>query len=156
MASTSLDSLFQPKSIAVIGASDKPNRIGFQVMRSLQLGKYPGLIYPINPRLKTVLGLTAYPSVDVVHGDIDLAIIVLRKERVLEAIDASGRKGVKSLIVMSSGFSELGDNAAEGELINKTVTDSPVRWRDGFSFRKLNGKKIQLRFELKKLKLYSF
>ena len=117
MTSTSLDSLFRPKSIAVIGASDKPNRIGFQVMRSLQLGKFPGTIYPINPRLKTVLGLSAYPSIDVVPGDIDLAIIVLRKERVLGAIGASGQKGVKSLIVMSSGFSELGDNVIEGELI---------------------------------------
>ncbi len=116
MTSTSLDPLFQPKSIVVIGASDKSNRIGFQVMRSLQLGKFPGTIYPVNPRLKTVLGLSAYPSIDVVPGDIDLAIIVLRKERVLDAVDASGRKGVKSVIVMSSGFSELGDNAAEGEL----------------------------------------
>ncbi|MHA2314125.1 MAG: acetate--CoA ligase family protein [Candidatus Hermodarchaeia archaeon] len=117
MGSTSLDSLFRPKSIAVIGASDKPDRIGYQVMRSLQLGKFPGTIYPINPRLKTVLGLSAYPSIEIVPENIDLAIVVLRKERVLDAIDASGRKGVKSVIVMSSGFSELGDDTAEGELI---------------------------------------
>lgn len=116
MIPASLDSLFRPKSIAVIGASNKPNRIGFQVMRSLQMGKFPGTIYPVNPRLKTVLGLSVFPSIDVVPGEIDLVIIVLRKERVLDAIDACGRKGVKSLIVISSGFSELGDYAAEGEL----------------------------------------
>ncbi len=117
MASTSLDSLFRPKSIAVIGASDKPSRIGYQVIRSLQSGKFPGIIFPVNPRLKTVLGLSAYPSIDVIPGEIDLAIIVLRKERVLDAIDASGRKGVQSLIVMSSGFSELGDETTENKLI---------------------------------------
>lgn len=117
MVSKSLDSLFRPKSIAVIGASDKPDRIGYQVMRSLQLGKFPGTIYPINPRLKTVLGLSAYPSIEVVPEDINLAIVVLRKERVLDAIEASGRKGVQSVIVMSSGFSELGDDVAEAELL---------------------------------------
>jgi acyl-CoA synthetase (NDP forming) len=117
VVSKSLDSLFRPKSIAVIGASDKPDRIGYQVMRSLQLGKFPGTIYPINPRLKTVLGLSAYPSIEVVPEDINLAIVVLRKERVLDAIEASGRKGVQSVIVMSSGFSELGDDVAEAELL---------------------------------------
>lgn len=116
MSHTSLDSLFQPKSIAVIGATDKPDRIGYQVVHSLLLGKFPGPIYPINPRLKTLAELTSYPSIEEVPGEVDLAIIVLRKDRVLAAVDECGQKGVKSIIVMSSGFSELGDLTTEQEL----------------------------------------
>ncbi len=119
LAGTSLDSLFQPKSIAIIGASDKPDRIGFQVIKSLQLGAFQGTIYPVNPRLKAVLKFPVYASIEAVPGEIDLAIIVLRKDRVLDAIDACGRKGVRSVIVMSSGFSELGDDATEQALVQQ-------------------------------------
>ncbi len=105
-----------PKSIAVIGATNNRNRIGHQVVRSLLLGGFDGPIYPINPKLKTLLKLPAFPSIEAVTEDIDLAIIVLRKDRVLEVIDACGRKGVNGIIVMTSGFSELGDEATEDEL----------------------------------------
>lgn len=116
---SSLESLFQPKSIAIIGASDKPDRIGFQVIKSLLLGAFQGAIYPINPRIKTVLNLPAYTSIEAVPGEVDLAIIVLRKERVLDAIDACSCKGVRSVIIMSSGFSEVGDDATEQALVQK-------------------------------------
>lgn len=116
---TPLHLLFQPKSIAIIGASDKPYRIGYQVIRSLLLGNYPGEIYPINPRLQRLLDLPAFSSVEAVSAEIDLAIIVLRKDRVLEAIDECARKAIHSVIVMSSGFGELGDIKAENELVNR-------------------------------------
>ncbi|MFX1564612.1 MAG: acetate--CoA ligase family protein [Promethearchaeota archaeon] len=116
MSNTTLNALFQPKSIAVVGATDKPYRIGYQVIRSLQLGNFKGPIYPINPRLEAVLDLKAYPTLEAVPNPIDLAIIVLRKDRVLDAVDACARKKVHSLIVMSSGFSELGDVTTEFEL----------------------------------------
>ena len=116
MSHTPLDSLFQPKSIAVIGATDKPDRIGYQVVQSLLLGRFSGSIYPINPRLKTLSELIAYPSIEAVSDEVDLAIIVLRKDQVLAAIDECNRKGVKSIIVMSSGFRELGDLVADQEL----------------------------------------
>ncbi len=116
VSSTTLNAFFNPKSIAVIGATDKPDRIGYQVIRSLQLGKFEGTIYPINPRLEALLELKAYPKIEAVPHPIDLAIIVLRKDRVLDAVDACGRKKVHSLIIMSSGFSELGDLTTELEL----------------------------------------
>ncbi|MFW9830349.1 MAG: acetate--CoA ligase family protein [Candidatus Thorarchaeota archaeon] len=116
MSFGSLKSLFNPKSIAVIGASDKQNRIGYQVVHSLLLGKFPGPIYPINPRLKRLQDLPVFDSIEAVPYEVDLAIIVVRKDRVLQAIDACGRKGVGSAIVMSSGFSELGDVRTELEL----------------------------------------
>ncbi|MFX1318467.1 MAG: acetate--CoA ligase family protein [Promethearchaeota archaeon] len=116
MSRQSLNSLFQPKSIAVIGATNNRYRIGHQVVRSLLLGGFNGPIYPINPKLKTLLQLPAFPSIEAVTEDIDLAIIVLRKDRVLEAADACGRKGVNAIIVMSSAFSESGDQTTEDEL----------------------------------------
>ena len=116
MSNQSLKALFQPKSIAVVGATNKPERIGHQVVRSLMVGEFQGSIYPIHPRLKSVLGFTAYSSIEAVPDDVDLAIIVLRKDRVLDAVDSCGRKKVNSIIVMSSGFSELGDHAREEEL----------------------------------------
>jgi acetyl coenzyme A synthetase (ADP forming)-like protein len=114
---TRLDPLFTPQSIAVIGASDKTNRIGYQVVKSLVEGGFKGTIYPVNPRLTTLFNLEAFSSITSIPGDVDLAIIVLRKDRVLEAVDACGRKCVQSLIVMSSGFSELGNTQIEDELL---------------------------------------
>lgn len=110
----------------MIGATDKPNRIGYQVVQSLLLGDFKGPIYPINPRFKTLLELPVYPSISAVPHAIDLAIIVLRKDRVLDAVDACGSKGVKNIIVMSSGFSELGDLITEQEL-EKLVTKHGMR-----------------------------
>ncbi len=114
-----LDSLFNPRSIAVIGASDKTGRIGFVVVNSLVQGGFSGLIFPVNPRLTRLLDMPAFPSIEVIPDEVDLAIIVLRKELVLKAMDECGRKGVRAVIVMSSGFSELGEGKAEEELVTK-------------------------------------
>ena len=119
MSPTALDALFLPKTIAVIGASNNPTRIGFQVVRSLIAGGFPGEVFPINPRFESVLNRQAFPSIEAVPKRVDLAIIVLRKDRVLDAVDACGRSGVKAIIVMSSGFSELGDEGLEEELTNR-------------------------------------
>ncbi len=116
---THLDSLFTPSSIAVIGASDKPNRIGYQVVKSLVEGRFKGSIYPVNPRLTTLFNLEAFSSITAIPSEVDLAIIVLRNDKVLEAVDACGHKGVQALIVMSSGFSELGNTRSEAELLQR-------------------------------------
>lgn len=116
MSESSLKSLFHPTSIAIIGASNKSNRIGYHVVQSLLRGKFPGPIYPINPRLQTLLGLPVFPTIEAVPGPVNLAIIVLRKNRVIDAVVACGRKEVSSIIVMSSGFSEAGDLALEEQL----------------------------------------
>ncbi len=114
-----LDNLLNPKSVAVIGASDKTGRIGFVVVNSLIQGGFSGPIYPVNPRLTRLLDIPAFPSIGSVPGEVDLAIIVLRKELVLKAMEDCGRKGVRAVIVMSSGFSELGDDEAEEALTSK-------------------------------------
>ncbi len=114
-----LDSLLNPRSVAVIGASDKTGRIGFVVVNSLVQGGFSGPIFPVNPRLTRLLDMPAFPSIEAIPSEVDLAIIVLRKELVLKAMDDCGRKGVRAVIVMSSGFSELGDEKAEEALTAK-------------------------------------
>jgi len=111
--------MFFPKTIAVIGASNKPSRIGFQVIQNLIVGEFPCEVFPVNPRFQSVLNRRVFPSIEVVPKSVDLAIIVLRKDRVLDTVDACGRCGVKTIIVMSSGFSELGDEALEEKLTNR-------------------------------------
>jgi acyl-CoA synthetase (NDP forming) len=117
--SPSLASLFQPRSIAVLGASDKPFRIGYQVVKSLIDGDFSGPVYPVNPRLSGVLGQPAYPSVDAIPTDVDLGIIVLGKDHVLDAVKACGQKRMRAIIVMSSGFGELGNMKAERQLASE-------------------------------------
>jgi len=102
--------------VAVIGASDRPGRIGFEVVKSLIRGGFSGPIYPVNPHLTKLLGLPAYPSVEALPAPVDLAIIILRKERVLRVLEACGKKGVRAVIIMSSGFSEMGDEEGERRL----------------------------------------
>ncbi|MFX1563122.1 MAG: acetate--CoA ligase family protein [Promethearchaeota archaeon] len=116
---SSLSPLFQPHSIAVIGATDKAGRIGFQLVKNLVNGRFPGKVYPINPHLTELMDQPVYASVEDVPSDVDLGIIVIHKKRVLDAVEACGRKGVRAVIIMSSGFSELGDEKLEAEITRR-------------------------------------
>jgi len=77
-----MDAIFNPKSVAVIGASDNPGKLGSHVMRSLTEGKYPGKIFPVNPGKEEILGIKTYPSLSRVPDAVDLSIIVLPAEQV--------------------------------------------------------------------------
>ena len=103
-----LDTFFSAKSVAVIGASRTPGKVGYDVVRNLVDGDYQGGIYPVNPKADEILGLPCVPSVTDVEGDVDLAVIVIPARFVLEAIDECARKGVKAVIVISAGFKESG------------------------------------------------
>ncbi|UCE11023.1 MAG: CoA-binding protein [Candidatus Thorarchaeota archaeon] len=104
--SKSLDRLFNPKSIAVIGASDKPYRLG--ALSLLALTGYDGDIFPVNPRLKTIGNLECHRTVSDIDNEIDLAIIALRAQLVLEALEDCARAEVGGAIVFTAGFKELG------------------------------------------------
>ncbi|MCU0519722.1 MAG: acetate--CoA ligase family protein [Anaerolineae bacterium] len=103
-----LNGLLRPKSIAVIGASDTPGKIGYTVVRSLLESKYEGAIYPINPKAGEIQGLKAYTSVLEVPGEIDAAAVVVPAKLVPQVATECGQKGVKGLIIIASGFSEVG------------------------------------------------
>jgi acetate---CoA ligase (ADP-forming) len=111
-----LDYLFKPKAIAIIGASTKELSIGNVIIKNLQSYGYTGPIYPINPTAPEVRGVKAYPSLDAVPGEVDLAHVIIPAPMVPQAIIDCGRKGIKAVIINSAGFSEMGE---EGDKLQK-------------------------------------
>ena len=112
-----LNGLFRPGSVAIIGASTQPGKIGHSVVENLINGKYEGKIYPINPNASEILGLKVYPSILEVPGPVDAAVITIPAKFVRDAAEECGKKGVKGLIVITSGFSETGNHELEDELV---------------------------------------
>ncbi len=103
-----LDSLFSPKSIAIIGASRSPSKLGYSILYNLIESKYGGAIYPINPGADEILGYKAYPSLGDVPERVDLAVIVVPAKRVMEALNDCANSGVGAVIIISAGFRETG------------------------------------------------
>src|SRR4030042_5429813 len=101
---TDLDTFFTPKSVAVIGASTNPEKLGYAVVKNLLEGGYAkkGKVFPINPGATEILGFEAYPSVLDVPVPIDLAVIVIPYPHVPDALRICGQKGIPSAIVISA------------------------------------------------------
>jgi len=114
-----LNGLLRPKSVAVVGASATPGKIGYTVLDNLLTGGYKGPIYPINPSGGEILGLKVYATMAEVPGPVDAAIITVPAKFVSGVIDDCGKKGVKGLIVITSGFSEVGRRDMEEEIVSK-------------------------------------
>ncbi len=104
-----LDTLFKPKSIAIIGASSKELSIGNVIIKNLVHYNYTGKIYPINPKEPEIRGIKAYPTIFDVPDDIDLAHVIIPSRFVPQIIEDCGKKGIKSVIINSAGFSEMGE-----------------------------------------------
>lgn len=120
--------LLAPRSIAIIGVSQDFNKLNGRVMKFLTEKGYPGQIYPINPKYTEVGGWPCFPSIEDVGQEIDLAVIAVPARDVTAQVAACGRAGVKSAIVFSSGFGEMGaeGRALEDALI-ATARDSGLR-----------------------------
>ncbi|MGA9534101.1 MAG: acetate--CoA ligase family protein [Anaerolineales bacterium] len=115
----SLDAFFQPRAVAVIGASTSPDKLGHAVLRNLVDGGYLNderRVYPINPSADEILGLPAFPDVTAVDGEIDLAVIVIPYPLVPQALETCGHKGIPAAIVITAGFREAGREGLEREL----------------------------------------
>jgi len=115
-----LNALLKPKSIAVVGASATPGKIGYTVIKNLLDSEFEGKIYPINPTADEILGLKVYPSVKDIPGKVEAAIITIPAKLVLSVIDDLGQKGVKGMMVITSGFSEIGEKELELELVRRS------------------------------------
>jgi len=113
-----LNGLLRPKSIAVVGASNKEGKIGYTVVKNLLDSHYQGAIYPINPTESLIQGLQAYPSVLDVPGTIDAAVITVPAKLVPAVTEECGKKGVKGLIIIASGFSEVGRHDLEQQVVD--------------------------------------
>ncbi|MGH7251283.1 MAG: GNAT family N-acetyltransferase [Nitrospiraceae bacterium] len=109
----SLRPLFQPRAVAVLGASRDPTRIGNKLVQALVMNRFQGPIYPVNPKAREVAGLQAYPSVSHVPGPVDLAIIAVPRDAVLAAVEQCAAKGVRAVVVISAGFAEVGAKGRE-------------------------------------------
>ena len=108
-----LDHMFNPKSIAVIGASNRKDSVGYGVMKNLKEGDFDGKIYPINIKRNKVQGLKAYKSVKDINNEINLAIIATPASTVIDLVKECGKKNVLNVIIMSSGFKEIGKKGNE-------------------------------------------
>ncbi|MFP4176395.1 MAG: acetate--CoA ligase alpha subunit [Candidatus Brocadiia bacterium] len=110
-----LEHFFSPESVAVVGASREPGKVGHDVLKNLQDAGFDGPIYPINPKADEIEGLKCYSDLPSVGDQIDLAIIVLPARIVLSIVDQCVEAGVDSIIVISAGFKEVGEEGAEME-----------------------------------------
>ncbi len=110
-----LKAIFEPESIAVIGASRRPDTIGYVILDSLLRDGYTGAVYPVNPHAGVVHSIRAYPAIGEVPGPVDLAVIVVPKEHVLQVAGECGEAGVKGLVVISAGFREVGGEGVDRE-----------------------------------------
>ncbi|MBN2033502.1 MAG: CoA-binding protein [Deltaproteobacteria bacterium] len=110
-----MNALFYPGTVAVIGASDNPGKLGYHVMTSLSAGGYPGALVPVNPGAESIMNIKAYPSIESYRGDIDLAIVVLPAKLVSGVFHDCIRKGIRGIVLITAGFKEI-DDPEGGEL----------------------------------------
>lgn len=107
--------LFEARSIAIIGASSRPEKVGHVILRNMIASGYSGVIYPVNPKADRILDLKAYPDVLSIPGPVDMAVVAVPNTVVPEVMEQAGRKGVKVAVIISAGFRETGPEGAELE-----------------------------------------
>lgn len=117
--------LFNPRSVAVIGASSVLGKWGQMILTNIVAGGFPGKVFPVNPREETVCGLTAYKSIEDIPVVVDLAFVVTPVETVLAVLEGCGRKGVKGVTVITSGFGEI-DEA--GKRLEEEIVEVCRQW----------------------------
>lgn len=110
-----MEYILSPKSVAVVGASNRPGSLGLAVFRNLIDGGYQGILYPVNPKAKSVRGVKAYPSVTEIPDEIGMAVLIVPSEQVESIIEESAQKGIRGCIVITAGFKEIGGLGVELE-----------------------------------------
>jgi len=124
--SSSIKFLFEPRSVAIIGASRTPGKLGYNILQNLIDLKFEGKLYPVNPNATEILGLKAYSQVDLIPESLDVAVISTPASTVPEIMKSCAKKGVKGVIIISSGFSEEGNMALEEEIV-KIAKEAGIR-----------------------------
>jgi len=122
-----LDSFFNPKRIALIGASINPNSVSGKVLSNLIGGGFRGVVYPVNPQFEAVLGIQCYLDLKSLPKKPDLAVICTAAEQVPEYIDKCGESGIYNIIIMSAGFREAGE---EGIRLEKQIKEYVKKYSD--------------------------
>ena len=115
-----LDGILRPKSVAVIGASTSPDKLGHEILKNILDGGYQGAVYPINPKADTILDLPCHTNVKELQEPPDLAVLIIPARFVPQAIQDCGEKGVKGAVIITGGFAEAG---AEGEELQQQTAE---------------------------------
>ncbi|MCA9887953.1 MAG: bifunctional acetate--CoA ligase family protein/GNAT family N-acetyltransferase [Anaerolineae bacterium] len=123
----SLDKIFKPNNVAVIGATEKEGSVGRTIIKNLITNPFGGTIFPVNPKRPNVLGIQAYPSILDIPVSIDLAIIVTPAPTVPAVVEQCVEKGVEGCIIISAGFKEIGEEGAELERRILEIADGKMR-----------------------------
>jgi acetyl coenzyme A synthetase (ADP forming)-like protein len=110
-----LDAIFCPKSVAVVGASTAPGKVGHDIFVNILKGGYQGTLYPVNPKAPSVASVRAYPSITDIPDSLDLAMIILPPKLALPAVKEAIAKGVRGVVIVSAGFKEIGGEGLEIE-----------------------------------------
>ncbi len=116
---TALEDLLNPRSIAIVGASDDPTRIGGRPLAHMIKQRFDGAIYPVNPKRDTVQGLRAYPGLAEIEGELDFVLVAVPASMVAEQVRVAASKGARTVMIFSSGFAEVGP---EGEAMQDELT----------------------------------
>ncbi len=120
-----LNRFFTPKSVAIVGASERPESVGYRLLLNMQEAEFKGGLYPVNNKREQILGLKAYPDLNSVPEDLDLVIISTPAPTVPSVMRQCGEKGVNSVIIITAGFGELGE---EGHRLQQDVLDIAHRY----------------------------
>lgn len=110
-----LDSIFRPRSVAVVGASTDPSALGRQLLENVLNYQFRGRVYPVNPKTRELLGQRCFAAVADIPDPVDLAVIVVPRAHVLGVLDECGRKGIRGAVVITAGFRETGEEGARLE-----------------------------------------
>ena len=120
-----LSRFFTPKSVAIVGASERPDSVGYRLLLNMQEAEFKGGLYPVNNKREQILGLKAYPDLNAIPEDIELVVIATPAPSVPGVMRQCGEKGVGSVIIITAGFGELG---AEGKRLQQEVLDIAHRY----------------------------
>ena len=116
----SLDAIFQPRAIAVVGASRRPGSLGFALLHNLVRAQVQAAIYPVNPKADLIHSFRCHPTVGAIPDQVDLAVVVVPRDAVEAAVDDCLEHGVRGLVVITAGFTETGE---EGARLERRIRD---------------------------------
>ena len=113
-----IEPFFRPRNVAIVGASRKPGKIGHEIVRNIKASGFSGNVFPVNPNAQSILGFKCYRSMSEIDGKVDLALIVVPADMTEQVMIECGEKQVPAVIIITSGFSEVGNVALENKIVD--------------------------------------
>jgi 3-hydroxypropionyl-CoA synthetase (ADP-forming) len=118
-----MEKFFTPQSVALVGASATPGKVGNSVLDSLAKHDYKGKVYPINPKAEEILGVKCYPSIEAIDGNVDLVVVCVDLSVTPPILESCAKKGIHNVVIVSGGGKELGGERADYEAQIKSLSE---------------------------------